>query len=435
MELKASKYNFIVNEGADTIAFNAKNCALVKVNADFLSILENPNSEITAEQKILRENMYNAGFLIDEAVDELKVLEFKYWKSKFETDALTITIMPTDACNFACFYCFENKQQIRMTPEIVTATIDFVKKNLFGVKNLRVCWFGGEPLLAADIVWEISEALIEIAAANSCEYSAFIVTNGYLLDDEIISNLKKYKIETLQITVDGDKSAHDKRRCLKSGGATFDKILANVKKIVDNNLKIALRVNVDKSNAETIEPLIKRLSAEFGTNKNNVEISFGQILPIARTDEWDTSLCLSTAEYTHWTEIFKQIMMAEGFQIKNKYPFYPAPKLNFCGADQIKSFIIRPNGNIDKCWDCERIPVGDVKRGVAHNVQAEQNLSVWMLHSPFDDDECRNCKVLPICMGGCPYFAIERKSKLCLKWRYDIENIIRQKYLRHTQGR
>lgn len=398
MKLKTSRYNFIVKE-------------------------------------TLRENMSGAGFLVEEAVDELKVLELKYWKSKFETDALTLTIMPTDACNFACFYCFENKRQIRMTPETVAATIDFVRKNLFGVRNLRICWFGGEPLLAADIIWEMSEAFIETATASSCEYSAFIVTNGYLLDDEIIAHLKKYKIETLQITIDGDKSAHDKRRCLKSGGATFDKILANVKKIVENNLKIALRINIDKSNVESIESLIKILSAELGNNKNNVEISFGQIWPIARENDWDTALCLSTAEYSHWTEIFKTFMMAEGFKIRNAYPFYPAPKLNVCGADQIKSFIIRPNGNIDKCWDCERIPVGDVSNGVAHNVQTEQNLSVWMLHSPFDDEECRNCKVLQICMGGCHYFAIERKNKFCLKWRFDLENTVRQKYLRHTQGR
>ena len=435
MQLKASRYNFLVTESDYNIAFNSKNCALVKVNEDFIKILNDPNQEFSEEEKNLRENMFKAGFLVDSQVDEIKLLEFKYLKSKFEGDTLTITIMPTDACNFSCFYCFENKKNLKMSQKIVDSTIEFVEKRLKNFSKLKICWFGGEPLLAMDIVRQMSKKLIEIAAVNNCEYSAFMVTNGYLLKPEIINELKDYKIDTLQITIDGDKESHNRRRCTKEGVATFEKIIENLKILTANNFKIACRVNIDKSNISSIKPLIKKLADEFGDKKDDLNISFGQILPIANQDKWDTSVCLSLPEYIKCVDDFTSCMIEENFTIKNQYPFYPTPKVNFCGAVQMNSFVIRPSGLIDKCWDCETTPVGDVFKGIAHDGKTEQNLSKWILHNPFADSECRDCKILPVCFGGCPYFSIERKEKMCLKWRFEIENVIRKKYMRHSQGR
>ena len=435
MQFKSSRYNFLVTESDYNIAFNSKNCALVKVNEDFIKILNDPNQEFSEEEKNLRENMFKAGFLVDSQVDEIKLLEFKYLKSKFESDTLTITIMPTDACNFSCFYCFENKKNLKMSQKIVDSTIEFVEKRLKNFSKLKICWFGGEPLLATDIVRQMSKKLIEIAAVNNCEYSAFMVTNGYLLNPEIINELKDYKIDTLQITIDGDEESHNRRRCTKEGVATFEKIIENLKILTANNFKIACRVNIDKSNISSIKPLIKKLAVEFGDKKDDLNISFGQILPIANQDKWDTSVCLSLPEYIKCVDDFTSCMIEEHFMIKNQYPFYPTPKVNFCGAVQMNSFVIRPSGLIDKCWDCETTSVGDVFKGIAHDGKTEQNLSKWILHNPFADSECRACKILPVCFGGCPYFSIERKEKMCLKWRFDIENIIRKKYLRHLQGR
>ncbi len=431
MQLKSSRYNFLVTESDYNIAFNSKNCALVKINEDFIKILNDPNQEFSEEEKNLRENMFKAGFLVDSQIDEIKLLEFKYLKSKFEGDTLTVTIMPTDACNFSCFYCFENKKNLKMSQKIVDSTIEFVEQRLKNFSKLKICWFGGEPLLAMDIVRQMSKKLIEIAAVHNCEYSAFMVTNGYLLNPAIINELKDYKIDALQITIDGDKESHDRRRCTKEGVATFEKIIENLA----NNFKIACRVNIDKSNIFSIKSLIKKLANEFDDKKDDLNISFGQILPIANQDKWDTSVCLSLPEYIRCVDDFTSCMIEEHFTIKNQYPFYPTPKVNFCGAVQMNSFVIRPSGLIDKCWDCEATPVGDVFRGIAHDGKTEQNLSKWILHDPFADSECRNCKILPVCFGGCPYFSIERKEKMCLKWRFDIENVIRKKYLRHLQGR
>lgn len=429
-ELKPSRYNMLIPEGEGCLAFNAMNCALAKVNEEFLEILANPNGS-DINRRPLRDNMLRAGFLINNEVDEIKLLEFRQWKGKFAHDALTVTILPTDACNFSCFYCFEHKKNIYMDNETINATVEFVKSRLGSHKELKICWFGGEPLLAANVVWEMSEALISFADSNSCQYTALMVTNGYLIDEAVMENLKRFRVDTLQITLDGDESSHDKRRCTTGRGKTFKRIFSNIEKLLENGFKVSCRVNVDKSNADFVKPLLYRFS-QMSHPKENLQISFGQILPIARLDEWDTSICLSAQEYSDYLADYINCMADYGLTMKDVYPFYPVPKANFCGAVQMDSFVVRPTGIIDKCLDCD-LPVGDVRNGIAKSLLFENNLARWMTWNPFDDKVCRECQVLPICMGGCPYFSIVRKQKLCLKWKTDLEESIRQKYARHLK--
>ena len=122
--------------------------------------------------------------------------------------------------------------------------------------------------------------------------------------------------------------------------------------------------------------------------------------------------------------------MAElGFNIPKLYPFFPTPKNTFCAAVRHNSFLIRPDGSIGKCFDCNQ-SVGDVWRGIAHDSTTQSNLSQWLDFNPLDDPECKNCPVLPICLGGCPFFRIFRQKKLCLKWKFDLSSSLRQIFYR-----
>ena len=434
-KLKPSRYNIIVEENGHIVAFNATNCAMAQVNNDFIDLLKKPNSKLTAEKMSLRKNMYNVGFLVDESIDEIKLLKFRQYQQQFNSKTLTVTILPTDACNFSCFYCFEHKKGIRMSDKIQEETIKFIESILDGYKNLSVCWFGGEPLLAADIIWDMSDKLMEIAADKSCEYTAFMITNGFIIDDVMIEKLHKCKINRLQITLDGDEIAHDKRRCTKNGTATFKQIIENIKKLIANDYRIACRINIDKNNADSVNPLIKKLALELGDKQNSLQISFGQILPISRLDEWDSSSCLSMEEYSALIDSYTQCMIENGFVIRDEYPFYPTPKANFCSSVQLNTFVIRPDGTIDKCWDCESMPVGNVHNGLAYNIVTEFNLAKWVTWDALSDDVCKNCRVLPLCMGSCPYFAMVLKKKHCLKWKFDIEKVVMQKYHRYLGKR
>lgn len=57
-----------------------------------------------------------------------------------------------------------------MTKEIQNSIIKYVQKNILNYVGLSVVWFGGEPLLALDVVEYLSENFIKICKAGKRTY-------------------------------------------------------------------------------------------------------------------------------------------------------------------------------------------------------------------------------------------------------------------------
>ena len=75
---------------------------------------------------------------------------------------VSLTIAPTMGCNFDCPYCFEQHRAGKMSPKVQEDVVALVGHMLkaSGAETLDVTWFGGEPLLAVDIVEALSEKCI-----------------------------------------------------------------------------------------------------------------------------------------------------------------------------------------------------------------------------------------------------------------------------------
>lgn len=122
--------------------------------------------------------LFNMGFLVEDSCDEIQAMEtirrdvIKNSSKKIAN----IIIAPTLECNAHCFYCFENGyRKGKMTRETADALVDFLVKNWNGEK-LGITWFGGEPLLASDIIDYVSQKLKEYNIIYGCK----ITTNGSL---------------------------------------------------------------------------------------------------------------------------------------------------------------------------------------------------------------------------------------------------------------
>ena len=85
-----------------------------------------------------------------------------------------LTICPTMGCNFNCPYCFEDHGRGKMSPEVQDDVVALAERMLdtSGSKNVGVTWFGGEPLLAPDIIESLSERLMALAEQRGGEYHA-----------------------------------------------------------------------------------------------------------------------------------------------------------------------------------------------------------------------------------------------------------------------
>ena len=214
--MKASNYNFFYQyDDKSYLAYNSRSNSLAILNkenyqkyCDFIAL----NKPIDDEEFI--EDLKAGLFIIDDEVDELKILRFKMYRDRMNNISLGLTIAPTSDCNFRCIYCYE-KNSLRkkeMTLEVEEAIIKFIEKTTDTIRNMNISWYGGEPLMRFDIIERLSEKIIKLCNEKNIDYSASIVTNGYLLNKEILKKFEKYKISSVQITLDGPKEIHDKRR-------------------------------------------------------------------------------------------------------------------------------------------------------------------------------------------------------------------------------
>ena len=144
--MKASDYNEFIEYDGNIIAYNGRTNTLAEISNEeyciFNSYLVDENTEIKGDY--LQQLLYG-GFLINDNVNELDILKYNMFSSRFDNSQLSLVIAPTSDCNFRCPYCFESKvlRPNRMDTTIVNAIIKFVKSRTESIQNLHITWYGG----------------------------------------------------------------------------------------------------------------------------------------------------------------------------------------------------------------------------------------------------------------------------------------------------
>lgn len=146
------------------------------------------------------------------------------------TGRVNLTICPTMGCNFDCPYCFEDHENVRMTPKVQDDVLTLARRMLESAqaKELTVTWFGGGPLLAPDVIENLSTRLMALTDERGVTCRAEVITNGFLLTTEIAEMLERARVTELQVTIDGLGVTHDATRHLVGGGPSFDRIVKNL---------------------------------------------------------------------------------------------------------------------------------------------------------------------------------------------------------------
>ncbi|RKY65687.1 MAG: hypothetical protein DRQ02_09905 [Candidatus Latescibacterota bacterium] len=412
---KQSRYNFFFDaEDGTHLAFNAMSGGLAIIedgNRDEVQrILADPNSyrSDTEEKKRLWDSLLKGGFLIEKERDELAVLKMRNRVGRFNTDSFGLIIMPTLQCNFRCVYCYESFPNISMKPEIEEGIVRWVRERTRFVKTFHVSWFGGEPLLRFDVIKRLGSEFKKIAEDRGCQYGMSITTNGYLLDEEKIKQLVPLDLQRVQVTLDGPPEVHDRRRPLANGRGTFNQILENLVALdrLAPQVHITLRVNFDKTNLMYVPQLLHILPQGL---RDRAGIYFRHVFSYHRN--WSDMKCEKLANPSqNIAELQKKSIMSD---FRHDPADSIGPMAAYCYADYWNRFVVGPEGNLYKCTVA--IEPGDrvgyiTPHGKAHTTPL---LEKWASVDPFEDEECRNCKWLPVCMGGCSRPRVYGEAKVC----------------------
>ncbi len=427
--MKESNYNFIFEkEDQSALFYNTRMGSLATVEPEkkkqYDAYVKN-GSEL--DQDFLSKLKY-CGFLVEDEFDEKLDIKMRLLSSRYDTSVLSLTITPTMVCNFRCVYCFENGHYGygKMNQSVQNDIVELVEKEIRHIEKLVITWYGGEPLLAMDVIESLSIRLRKICNKNHVEYSASMITNGYLLDMDMCQRLRKCYVDDVQITLDGDNETHDKRRPLADGSGSYNRIMKNLEE-VHGKIGISIRINVDKLNKDRVQEVVEELKRRH--IYQDVFCYLGLV----------TSANGQCSNYTCMTsEMYSKFNLE--FMFYNEMPlqsFYPKPTGNYCGADYALGYVIDADGNVYKCWSDVGIPercIMTLEEMLEHqnfgdnlisDVQSQSVVNGYMLFDPTMDDKCSECKYLPICMGGCPHSRLEN-NQICEQYRYNIDEFLRE---------
>jgi len=416
--------------------------ALIEIDKSYSRLLESePINEdhLSPQDKEVLKAVKSGGFILDDNLDEDKLLKHTYNSLKYNKKLLDLTIAPTLHCNFDCPYCFEKQetngtqstgQHGIMPADVQQALLDFVQCNMQNNGTLRVTWFGGEPLLASRTIIDLSQRVITLAAQQNFNYSAWMVSNGYLLDSspDLVNKLKENRVDLIQVTIDGPPEVHNARRRLKTGiEGTFERILQNVKLLISTGIEVKLRINIDSSNMEQVEELLDILEE---WEIRNIDINLGQVHAASPACSSLELSCASTPDFARIShELWQTLLKRNLVNREMKYPHLAIP----CVANRSNAFVIDPDGYVYKCWEeigKRDIAIGNVLNWQDRSRTCRINEINWVGWEPYDYKDCCECKLLPICMGGCPQQAmfVTPGSTDCREWKYNLEHFVRLRY-------
>ena len=343
-----------------------------------------------------------------------------------EDDAVMVTICPTMACNFECPYCFEDRGRGKMSPEVQDDVVALVCRMLDAshAGMLRITWFGGEPLLAKDVIESLSQRLIAAADERGCAYNAWIFTNGYLIDQDVVDLLMRCRIEHVHIPLDGVGATNDASRRLVGGGPTFDRIVDNLR-LLKPPIRTLIRANTHKGNVAQLDVLKELVSKRAEETGNHISYYAASLVDVSPVDVQGSPM----ADYAY-----------DGIEVslrpENRHVSVGVD--HSCGAHNLWMVTIDDEGRLYKCGGKSvgkpRFAYATARDWDPRNplvTASNPDMLAKYLNTcvPLSDEECRECAWLPMCGGGCPHLRLFGKHK-CPAYRNDPEPFVRAMYER-----
>ena len=197
----------------------------------------------------------------------------------------------------------------------------------------------------------------------------------------------------MQITLDGNREYHNKVRFVNKQKGSYDEIIANIKLLVRSGIHVTMRINYTADNFFSTLDIADDFTDLELEYKKNILVDFHQVWQ----DEQKEAIGVAPA--------LDKFRLA-GFPVRSKASNMDNVKKS-CYADKKNSATINYNGEVFKC--------------TARDFTTENSLGVlsndgtihWKpeyerrQNAKFNNPPCLECKIMPLCNGGCSQHAYE----------------------------
>lgn len=394
---KKSRFNFVSHNMTGHLVYNTFYNSLTRLDDEEY----NQYDKLSFKTESFRNALFDQGIIIKEDIDELQLYNtYTLSVSKYMNPKPSITVTPTMECNARCFYCYEEGVRCGQMSVDCVGKIISVLRNLDLSKGINLTWFGGEPLMNQEWMDYFSKSL----KAENIEFSAFLISNGSRINDEVIEKMKNnWNVENIQITIDGSCGEYFNRKAyVDQNENVYYKILQTVKKLSRAGIIVQIRLNIDRDNIDSILEAVEEIQQLF---YNNNRVTYypafltGSKLPMSEREKID---------------VIKKIIELD----KNKLPvnryLYKLPKIYACFYNQKNAFSIDINGDV---FVCER-QLGYRKKAIC-NINSNMEPVFNQRELSGRRQECQSCVFLPKCLGGC-HDAFSHDEAACFLDKYII---------------
>lgn len=391
-------------------------------------ILTDRLSKIPPEYK---QALIDRGYITEKSLEE-EVDGFKKVANAFkeiETKTMHITIMPTYNCNYRCPYCYEinlhSKGQGFMERVIHESDIQKIFEVIDSLHNRgqkiqEINLYGGEPLLEENR--DIIDIIVEKAQKRNLKVLA--VTNGYDLD-VFKKHIGPNGIVEFQLTLDGKKETHNKRRKHKDKTDTYAQTIKAVDEILSKGAICNLRSNIDHENIHEIPHILKIIEGNGWDKNKNFRNYFKAVHGCYSTHESplrdsDISKYLfelrksSHGKMQNDKADIRNLVKPEitgvaseligRFEYALKTGDYAMFKSSYCGAVN-GMLVFDPYGDVYPCWDTVGKKNQVIGRLTESGLNLNENYKNWQTRQPQNIDKCSRCPYALYCGGGCPAHA------------------------------
>lgn len=314
-----------------------------------------------------------------------------------------ISLNVTQTCNMKCIYCYggdgEYGEKGVMNQKIAYNSVDFLFKNSGDKKNVRITFFGGEPLLNFSLIKKVVNYAKVKATSNSKKISFNVITNGTMFTEEIIEYLNQNNIG-VQVSLDGNKEIQDKNRPMKNNISSFDYIIPNLRKFIKSR----------NGNVHARATLTKYSGSKSDVSKYLKELGFKRIILSYVTSSEKMDFSLSKKKYRNiYEEIEKsaeeflskikyRVLLEDNVILENLIKLFSKRKSYFtCGAGKGLVSISKSG----KVYPCQRF-VGNDNYIIGDSQKIDNNArKLFVLPQIKTSEVCSKCWARYLCGGNC----------------------------------
>lgn len=433
---KASGFN-ILSEMPDgrLMAVNTLSNAQILIpneqSAEFLALLKPGSSAPCDTDPEVLGLLAGMGMLIADDSKEARKLRFVQANGPLEQSHRQLIIFPTEKCNFRCVYCYESFKIGKMKPAVRAAVVKHLAQQMPKLETMSIDWFGGEPLLALDVMADILPEAGRLAETHGCALGGHITTNGYFLTSDVARQLLDWNVNSFQITLDGPATEHDKRRKLylprgqedALAGNTFATVMANIEALLAHRrmFNLQIRTNYDLESLPAMDGWIEELAARFGRDPR-VRVDFCPIW--ADLCNVEVSIPIGAEKQRSYTEL---MVKARNTGLRTNAARHLTLGNLVCYAAKTNSMIIRANGDLAKCTvalDLDTNRIGKLLDDGSMDIDLDKLLA-WTGTGVEEDATCQACALSPSCQGNaCPLERLENGKRPCPPPKHHLDQAL-----------